>query len=245
MHPTAAPAGRYVYRNANPARPKPQRGDMCILKKNCPKFSKDEIWTVFNIGGTSGVAKNHLGNHQSAIADFDKAIELGLNSFEVYCHRAFAKTALDKYDAAVSDYDKAIELNQDLVEIYEVYNILGILRSELGQYNEALADYAEAIRIKPDYAEAHANSGVAKVKLDRIDEAKSDFQMALELAEQRNNADLKVFVENQLQQLNQAASKQNNKKPRRGGQWKGKVKIAEDFDELPESFVTVTSEEDE
>ena len=31
--------------------------------------------------------------------------------------------------------------------------------------------------------------------------------------------------------------KQSNKKPRRGGQWKGKVKIAPDFDELPESFM--------
>ena len=30
---------------------------------------------------------------------------------------------------------------------------------------------------------------------------------------------------------------QDNKKHRRGGQWKGKVKIAEDFDELPESFM--------
>ena len=40
--------------------------------------------------------------------------------------------------------------------------------------------------------------------------------------------------------------KQEDKKnPRRGGQWKGKVKMAEDFDELPESFMTPTSEEDE
>ncbi len=31
--------------------------------------------------------------------------------------------------------------------------------------------------------------------------------------------------------------KNGDKKPRRGGQWKGKVKIAEDFDELPESFM--------
>lgn len=38
---------------------------------------------------------------------------------------------------------------------------------------------------------------------------------------------------------------EDKQKPRRGGQWKGKVKIAEDFDELPESFVTGTSEEDE
>ena len=30
---------------------------------------------------------------------------------------------------------------------------------------------------------------------------------------------------------------QKDKKPRRGGQWEGKVKVAEDFDELPESFM--------
>ncbi len=29
----------------------------------------------------------------------------------------------------------------------------------------------------------------------------------------------------------------NRKQPRLGGQWKGKVKIAEDFDELPNSFM--------
>ena len=31
--------------------------------------------------------------------------------------------------------------------------------------------------------------------------------------------------------------KQSKKKLRRGGQWKGKVKIAQDFDELPQSFM--------
>ena len=30
---------------------------------------------------------------------------------------------------------------------------------------------------------------------------------------------------------------ENAKKPRMGGQWKGKVKIAPDFDELPDSFM--------
>ena len=30
---------------------------------------------------------------------------------------------------------------------------------------------------------------------------------------------------------------ENDKKQRQGGQWKGKVKIAPDFDELPDSFM--------
>ena len=86
---------------------------------------------------------------------------------------------------------------------------------------------------------------MAKVGLDRTDEARRDLQKALELADQQDYADLKTFVENQLQQLNQAALKQNNRKPRRGGQWKGKVKITEDFDELPESFMAFFQGEDE
>ena len=121
----------------------------------------------------------------------------------------------------------------------------GIQKALCEEFDAAIIDYNEAIRIEPDYAEAHANLGMAKAGLERIDEARSDFQTALELAEQQSNTDLKAFVENQLQQLNQAASKQSNKKPRRGGQWKGKVKIAEDFDELPESFTVFFSGEDE
>lgn len=35
------------------------------------------------------------------------------------------------------------------------------------------------------------------------------------------------------------------KKPRRGGQWKGKVKLAPDFDELPESIMTAFRGENE
>ena len=182
-----------------------------------------------------GILKSELKDYEGAITDFDKAIMLGFNSVEVYCHRASAKTFLGEYDAAVLDYDKVIALKPDFVE--EAYNIRGILRSELGQHDEALADYTEAIRIKPDYAEAYAYRGVIEGHLGRINKARSDFQKALELAKRPGNNSLKDFVKNQLQQLNQVASKESNKKPRGGGQWKGKVKIADDFDELPESFM--------
>ena len=88
--------------------------------------------------------------------------------------------------------------------------------------------YFPLTRIEPDYAEAYAYRGVLKAHLDKINEARSDFQRALELAKRPGNSNsLKVFVEKQLRQLNQAASKQSSSKPRRGGQWKGKVKIAE------------------
>ena len=58
------------------------------------------------------------------------------------------------------------------------------------------------IRIRPDYAEAYANNGVAKARLGRINEAKSDFQKALGLAKRQSNNNLKIYVEKRLQELN-------------------------------------------
>ena len=46
-----------------------------------------------------------------------------------------------------------------------------------------------------------------------------------------------IFYNNGESVAQLVSLKQRDKKPRRGGQWKGKVKIAKDFDELPESFM--------
>lgn len=46
-----------------------------------------------------------------------------------------------------------------------------------------------------------------------------------------------IFDSNGISVAKLVPLQQEDKKPRRGGQWKGKVKIAEDFDELPESFM--------
>lgn len=46
-----------------------------------------------------------------------------------------------------------------------------------------------------------------------------------------------IFSSNGLSVAKLIALAQDSKETRRGGQWKGKVKISEDFDELPETFM--------
>ncbi len=48
--------------------------------------------------------------------------------------------------------------------------------------------------------------GNAQVEIADFENARSDMQTALELAEQKNNTELKAFVENQLQQLDNSTS---------------------------------------
>ena len=182
------------------------------------------------------------GNPEKALSAYDTAIRLLPDYAEVYNNRGNIKSGLGSHDAALDDYDEAIRLNPNFAE---AYSNRGSMKFRLGEHAAALADLNEAIRLQPDFMNAYINRGIAQLGLNNIDEAKSDIQTALELAEQQENVEAKAFIEEELQQLNQAALKQSNRKARRGGQWKGKVKIAEDFDELPESFGAVFRGEDE
>ncbi len=142
-----------------------------------------------------------------------------------------------KSEKALSAYDTAIQLQPDYAA---VYNNRGNIKSGLGSHDAALDDYDEAIRLNPNFINAYINRGVVKLGLKDIDEARSNLRTALVLAEQQGNTDFKALVEEWLQRLNQMDSKHGDRKqPRSGGQWKGKVKIADDFDELPESFTEV------
>ena len=183
-----------------------------------------------------GLIKSELNKYKSAIADFDKAIELNLNPDFVDIHyiKGIVNAQFKQYKEAIADFDEAIRLNPDDAKAYDSR---GIAKGLLKRYESAISDHTTAIDIMPDFAEAYAHRGGAKVELGNIDEARSDLQTALTLAEQQGNTDFKTLVEKWLQRLKQLDSKQKrDKQPRHGGQWKGKVKITEDFDELPESF---------
>ena len=175
------------------------------------------------------------GKVEKALNAYDTAIRLQPDYAAVYNNRGNIKNELGSRDAALDDYNEAICLNPNFAEAYYNRGVQKIISEE---FDSAIVDFTEAIRLNSDYTEAYAHRGVAKAELGNINEARSDFQTALVLAEQQGNADFKALVEKWLRRLDQVVLKRGNpKQPRSGGQWKGKVKIAEDFDELPESFM--------
>ena len=177
------------------------------------------------------------GKAEKALNAYDTAIRLQPDYAEVYNNRGNIKNELGSRNAALDDYNEAICLNPNFAE---TYSNRGATKFRLDKNAAALADLNEAIRLQSNFMNAYVNRGVVKLGLNDIDEAKSNLQTALVLAEQQGNSDFKALVEKWLQRLNQMDSKQGNRKqPRRGGQWKGQVKIADDFDELPESFTEV------
>jgi len=150
---------------------------------------KDSItlWNdALNSYPDTSVARNNLGNayagkgnHNQAILEYDKAIEINPNYANAYNNRGSAYNKEGNRDQAISDYNKAIELNPNYADAY--YN-RGNIYATKGNRDQAISDYSKAIELNPNYAEAYHNRGLAYGEEGNHDQAISDFSKAIELS---------------------------------------------------------------
>lgn len=159
-----------------------------------------------------GASNGELGQYDAAITDLDEAIVLDPNDAEAYYNRGIVQFERDNYDAAFIDFDRAILLKP--THTRAIVN-RGISRARLGQYDAAITDLDKAIMLDPDDAQAHYNRGCIKFLLGvqssasvdvdesiHFENAKLDFQTALDLAIRQGRSELKTNVEEKLHELN-------------------------------------------
>ncbi|KAF5434593.1 Tetratricopeptide (TPR) repeat containing protein, partial [Candidatus Methanophagaceae archaeon] len=125
-----------------------------------------------------GNAYGKLKQHEKAIEDYSKAIELDLKYADAYNNRGNAYDDLKQYKRAIGDYNKAIELNPKYAMAY--YN-RGNAYGKLKQHEKAIEDYSKAIELDPKYADAYNNRGNAYGELQQYEEAFEDYNKAIEL----------------------------------------------------------------
>ena len=105
-----------------------------------------------------GRAYQNLGQHDKAVRDCSKAIELKPDDAEPWHNRGAAYADLRQYDKAIADYSKAIELKPDYRNAW--YH-RGVVYEHLRQYDKAIVDYSKAIELKPDVAKRTATWGMS------------------------------------------------------------------------------------
>ena len=125
-----------------------------------------------------GYTKSELGQYESAIADYDMAIQLRPDYAIAYNDRGVVKGKLGEYKAAIEDYDKAIDLKPDYAM---AYNNRGMARSALRQHEAAIEDYNIAIDLAPGYADAYYNRGNTKSALKEYKVAIAGYDKAIDL----------------------------------------------------------------
>ena len=80
------------------------------------------------------------------------------------------------YMEALESINKAITLD---AEMYQYYNLRGLIYHAAGEYDLALADLHKVLEINPYYTDAHNNLGATLMEMGQVDEAQNEFEQVL------------------------------------------------------------------
>ena len=129
-----------------------------------------------------GKANLELGNIQTAIEDFTKAIELRPRYADPYFSRgtAYLMQAFDKDEShkhqsltsALENYDAFIDLNKTSPA---AYFDRGEVKMELHDYKGAIADFSKAISLDPDDYDAHTMKAICNYHYGYTEQALKEF----------------------------------------------------------------------
>lgn len=132
-----------------------------------------------------GVLFNQINKSESAIIDFNKAINLGNN--KAYTNRGIAYSRIGKFKIALSDFNKALSLNKS----YEAYYNRGLAFFEMKKYHESIDDFNKAIEISHDIPDVYYNRGSAYRHINKYRLAIEDYSNVIKL--QPKNPDAYVY----------------------------------------------------
>jgi tetratricopeptide (TPR) repeat protein len=124
------------------------------------------------------IVQSILGKQHTALASYDRAIELRPDYAEALFNRGNILHELKQFEEALASYDRLLNLRPDYAEA--LFN-RGNTLHELKRFEEALASYDRAIELRPDYAEAFLNRGNTLHELKRFEEALTNYDRLLKL----------------------------------------------------------------
>lgn len=132
-----------------------------------------------------GVARAAKKDHDRAIADYNKAIEIDPRHPNAYNNRGNAYADKHDYDRAFADYTKQIEIDPRHAHAYRNRGLVHYRRNELDQ---AIADHTRAVEIDPRYADAYDDRADAYRGKGEHDRAIADYTRAIEIDPRHANA---------------------------------------------------------
>jgi tetratricopeptide (TPR) repeat protein len=118
------------------------------------------------------------GDQQRALADFNRAIELGYKAAHAFSSRGIFHAAVGNVDAALADFARAIEI--DPRDEVSYINRAAIHMSQ-SEFDRALADYSAAVRLGPAKAGNYQQRAAAHQRSGNLSDALADYNKALEL----------------------------------------------------------------
>ncbi len=145
------------------------------------------------------------GDPKSALADFNKVVQIDSTFPEAFLNRGNAYFDLNRFDMAAADYSRSIA--HDSANPSKAYINRARAYGALGRLEDALKDYTTALKYNPeDVFSVYSDRGIVYGQMGLLDEAIGDFTSALKI-----NPRSKIAYEN-LQYAQLLKEKLQNKK---------------------------------
>jgi adenylate cyclase len=126
---------------------------------------------------TLGYVLSMMGEHEQALAEFEKASTLCPSCSDPYMYIGYIQYCMDETDRAIVSLQTALRLNPYPPTYY--YAHLGNAYRHVGRYEEAIPAYKKAIQISPNFQNAYVGLVTSYNLLGREEEARSAAQEVL------------------------------------------------------------------
>lgn len=153
-----------------------------------------ETWTQYFQQGES---ERRQGNFSAALRDYDRALALNPNAYDVFLSKAATYDKMGMFQRVIENYDIAISMHPRMEKVWMARTAFFARRGNAAQ---ALRDLDEGIRYLPDSTNLRIARGVYYLNRKSYSQALPDFDAALIVKPQLMQAlDLKAVCENHLQ----------------------------------------------
>jgi tetratricopeptide (TPR) repeat protein len=104
-----------------------------------------------------GFAYGLMGQHQRELAEYEKAVSLGLDDWQLFLNLGLLYLENGQVQDATEVMLLSLQIDPTQVE---AHNTLGAIYAEEGKYLRAHDEWAELVAGNPDYAPARANLNI-------------------------------------------------------------------------------------
>lgn len=165
-------------------------------------------------------ALNALRQHEEALQDVSKAIEINPHVAKFYVNRSLALSAVGRHEEALTDDQKALELEPQSPRVWSSHSMT---LYALNRLDEAVEAVNKAIEINADEPHYYYQLGMIMLKAEKYEEAIKALDMALHLdPENTEAAGIRQIVLGKTGRVDEALEQINReikRNPRQGGNY--------------------------
>lgn len=154
------------------------------MDRSIAVYKKVLMLDASNVEAMASLASNHFYTDQPEVAlmFYRRLLQMGVQNTELWNNIGLCCFYASQYDMTLNCFERALALADD-DNMADVWFNVGQVAIGIGDLGLAYQAFKIAVSVNPNHAESFNNLGVLELRKGNIDQARSNFQTARQLAD--------------------------------------------------------------